>query len=296
MADQALDIHRDLLRSGLVMIGAAGKFYVRNRVYEQAFTAQWINHSLPFGWKNLATAAMVAIAIMGIPIWYTQYLPKPYMQILTTSDQDFISAQNAYRRLHFYPGYGGQADKLFAEYLTAQSRRSRRLVEVQSFSERLAEIPGRQALSEELLAEFWDRRAVSAMHRGHRDSALLFATRAMELPSVHRRKLVAELLGNDYGKLNGTIRTDVALSSLELDRISGLITTLDRQNIADVWQITDRGPRRIQRLELLAEEVFPLQRRLIFRGSGQWQAAGCVDKNRSFTSYGYIDRATCAVR
>jgi len=267
VADQALDIHRDLLRSGLVMVDQAGRFGVRNRVYEQAFTAQWINHNLPFGWKNLATAAMVAIAIMGIPIWYTQYLPKPYMQSLVALDQDFLSAQNAYRRLHFLPGYGDQADRLFAEYLTAQSRRSRRLVEVQSFSERLAEIPGRQALSEELLAEFWDRRAISAMHRGNRDAALLYATRAMELPSVERRKLLAELLGNDYGKLDGTIRTDVALSFLELDTVSGLITTLDRQNTADVWQITDRGPRRIQRLELLAEEVFPLQRRLIFEGA-----------------------------
>jgi len=267
VADQAMDIHRDLLQSGIVSIVRAGRFRVRNRVYEHAFTAQWINHSLPFGWKNLAIAAMVAIAIMGIPIWYTQYLPKPYVQSLTTPDQDFITAQNAYRRLHFLPGYGGQADRLFADYLVTQSRRSRRLVEVQRISQRLAEIAGRQALSESLLAEFWDRRAKSAMHRGDRDAALLYATRAMELPSLDRRKLVAELLGNDYSKLNGTIRTDVALSFLELDKVSGLVTTLDRQNIADVWQITDRGPRRIQRLELLAEEIFPLQRRLIFEGA-----------------------------
>ena len=267
IADQALDIHKELLRSGLVVTDQTGRFQVRNRVYEQAFTAQWISQNLSFGWKNLATAAMVAIAIIGVPIWYTQYLPKPYEQALTTLDQDFISAQDAYRRLHFLPGYGGQADRLFAEYLTAQSRRSRRLVEVQRFSELLSKMPDRQELSEGLLAEFWDRRATSAMHRGDRDPALLFATRAMELPSEQRRKLVAELLGNDYGKLDGTIRTDVGLSSLELDSVSGLITTLDHQNLVDVWQITDRGPRRIQRLELLAEEVFPLQRQLIFQGA-----------------------------
>jgi WD40 repeat protein len=267
VADQALDVHRDLLRSGIVLVDPAGRFYVRNRVYGQAFTAQWINHSLPLGWKNIATVAIVAIAIIGIPIWYTQYLPRPYMQSLTTPDQDFITAQNAYRRLHFLPGYGGRADQLFADYLVAQSRRSRRLVEVQRFSQRLAEIPGGQPLSEALLAEFWDRRAKSAMHRGDRDAALLYATRAMELPSLDRRKLVAELLGNDYGKLNGSIRTEVALSFIELDEISGLLTTLDKENMADVWQITDRGPRRIQRLELLAEEVFPLQRRLIFEGA-----------------------------
>ena len=48
-ADLKLDIHRDLYRSGIVVIDAQGCFAVRNGVYEQAFTAQWVNQNLPFG-------------------------------------------------------------------------------------------------------------------------------------------------------------------------------------------------------------------------------------------------------
>ena len=266
VANLALDTHRDIYQSGIVIIDSAGCFKVRNAVYEQAFSAQWVNQNLPFGWKGLATAALVAIAVLGIPLWYSQYLPKPYMRILTDPNQDYVTALESYRRLHFLPGFGSTADQLFADYLVAQSRAARRLAEVERFSERLAEVPGREALSESLIAEFWDRRAARAMDRGDRDSALLFATRAVASPTIARRKLVAELLGTDYGKLQGTIRTPVPLQALELDEESGLLTSLDREHRVEVWHVSDGPPRRIQRFELLAEEIIPLQRRLIYQG------------------------------
>ena len=76
-ADLKLDVHRDLLQSGIVVIDDDGLFEIRNGVYRQAFTAQWVNQNLPFGWKGLATAAIVAITLLGVPLWYSQYLPKP---------------------------------------------------------------------------------------------------------------------------------------------------------------------------------------------------------------------------
>ena len=266
-ADLKLDIHRDLFKSGIVVIDAQGHFAIRNGVYEQAFTALWVNQNLPFGWKGLATAALIAVMLLGIPLWYSQFLPKPYIEDLTEPNQEYVTALNAYKRLHFLPGFGNTADQLFADYLVKQSRRARRLAEAERINERLAEIPGQQELSESLLAEFWDRRALASMTRGDRDAALLYAARAIKNPTPERRQLVAELLGSDYGKLQGTIRTSVPLTALELDKASGLITTLDEQHRVDIWHSLEGLPRRIQRLELLAEEIIPLQRRLIFQGA-----------------------------
>lgn len=264
--EPGLDTHRDLIRSGILVNDSRGRLSVRNRIYADAFTTQWVSKNRPLGWRAAGMAALIASFAIGGPIWYTQYLPKPYVRMLTQPNQDYMTALDAYRRLNFLPGYGATADELFTDYLVAKSRNAGSLNEVLGFSERLKEIPDREALSEVLVAEFWDRRTMSAMQRGDRDEALLFATRALNLPTDERRQVVAELYGRDYANLGGTIRTPEPLRALELDLNSGLVTTLDRTHRVDIWQITDGVPRRVLRLTLLAEEVFPLQRRLIYQG------------------------------
>lgn len=264
--EPGLDTHRSLIRSGILVSDNQGRLSVRNRIYADAFTAQWVSKNRPFGWRGVGMAAVIALFVIGGPIWYTQYLPKPYVRMLTQPNQDYMTALDAYRRLNFLPGYGDTADALFTDYLVAKSRNASSLNEVLGFSERLKEIPDRLTLSEELVAEFWDRRTMRAMRRGDRDEALLFATRALNLPTDERRRIVAELYGRDYANLGGTVRTPEPLSALEVDLNSGLVTTLDKAHRVDIWHITDGVPRRVLRLALLAEEVFPLQRRLIYQG------------------------------
>ncbi|MDP7297593.1 MAG: proprotein convertase P-domain-containing protein, partial [Gammaproteobacteria bacterium] len=111
-----------------------------------------------------------------------------------------------------------------------------------------------------------ERRAVNSMNRGERDMALLYATRMLDEPTPERRQLVAELLGNDFEMLRGTVRTPQPLRAIELDPVSGLITTLDAQHRIDVLHIVDSGPQHIQKFALLAEEVIPLQRRFVYQG------------------------------
>ena len=264
--DNTADIHRDLLRVGVLVPGPKRRHQVRNRVYREAFTAQWVNEHLPFGWKGFSTAAMVALLLVGVPFWYSQVLPESYIRNLTAPNQDYVTALESYRRLDFLPGFGDTADQLFSDYLARQSRRARRLVEVERFSEGLAEIPGASSLSEQILAEFWDRRTKASMHAGARDAALLFAARAMQIPNPERAARMGELLGYDFGMLTGTIRTPAPLQALQSDPESGLITGLDETHRIDVWQLTETEPRRIQRLDLLAEELVPLQRRLVYQG------------------------------
>ncbi len=265
-ADLAIDVHRDLLLTGLVRIGSDGAFRVRNRIYAEAFTQQWVGHNQPFGWKAAAIAATVAIVCVAAPIWYTTFLPQPYVKTLTASNQDYVSALESYRRLGFWPGFGDKADDLFADYLVSQSRRARRLAEVERFSESLADILGRPAVSSQMIAEFWQRRVNTSMHRGERDEALLYAMRMLDQSTLERRQLAAELLGRDFDTLHGTVRTPQPLRAIELDGASGLITTLDAQHRVDVLHIADGGPQQVQRIALLAEEVLPLQRRLVYDG------------------------------
>lgn len=264
--DNSEDIHLDLLRTGILVPGASRRHTLRNRVYREAFTAQWVNQNLPFGWKGFATAAMVAILLVGVPFWYSQLLPEPYMKNLTAPNRDYVTAHESYRRLKFLPGFGDTADELFSDYLARQSRRARRLVEVQRFSEGLAEIPGAEGLSRQILAEFWDRRTKASMHAGARDAAVLYAARAMRIPDPQRNGRLSELLGSDYSKLVTSVRTPEPLRALQSDPESGLITGLDALHRVEVWQLSEGQPRSIQRLDLLAEELVPLQRRLVFQG------------------------------
>ncbi|MDP6675394.1 MAG: proprotein convertase P-domain-containing protein, partial [Gammaproteobacteria bacterium] len=220
----------------------------------------------PAGWRGAAIAAAIAIICGVAPIWYSQYLPQPYIKVLTAQNQDYVSALESYRRLSFLPGFGDMADNLFSEYLIQQSRRARRLAEVERFSESLAEIPGRPLVGNQMLAEFWERRTANSMNRGERDVALLYATRMLDEPTQERRQLVAELLGSDFEMLRGTVRTSQPLQAIELDPVSGLITTLDAQHRIDVLHIAESGPQHIQKFALLAEEVIPLQRRLVYQG------------------------------
>jgi len=145
-ADPGIDIHRDLLLTGLVVIDSDGAFTVRNRIYLEAFTQQWVSHNQPFSWKAASIAAAVVLICVAAPIWYMQYLPQPYIKALTAPDQDYVSALDSYQRLSFLPGFGDMADNLFADYLIQESRDARRLAEVERFSEHLAEIPGRPLL------------------------------------------------------------------------------------------------------------------------------------------------------
>ena len=266
--DQDIDVHRDLLLSGLVKIDPDGYFCLRNRIYAEAYGPKWISQNQPVSWKNLALAATIALIFVGTPIWYTQYLPQAYIDDLSSPGQDYVSALESYRRLSFLPGFGEQADDLFADYLVQQSRQARRLAEVERFSESLAEIPGRPELGARMLAEFWERRATRAMERGERDEALLFALEMLGEPTAERRRLLTELIGADFDRLRGTIRTPQPLRAIAMDPVSGFVTTLDEQHRVDVLHLADSGLQRVQQLPLLAEEVIPLQRRLVYQGSG----------------------------
>lgn len=252
--------HRELLDAGLV-VEADGRFALRNRIYAQAFTAYWVNQNLPFGWKGAAAAVLAALFVLTAPVWYGEWLPAPYVRILAGPGQDFVAAQDAWRRLRRLPGFATTADNLFLDHLSRQSQRARSLGEVQRIGERMQQLPGGTERAELLLGQFWDRRSNLMAQRGDRDGALMYRLKSLQRPTREREQRLAELLGEDLPRLVATIRTTMALRAVELDVAERLLVTLDEANELQVWRLGEGTPRREQRLSLTAEEIQPLQRR-----------------------------------
>ncbi len=254
--------HRDLLDAGIV-VDADGRLAVRNRIYAEAFTAHWANRNLPFGWAGPAAAAAVLAIVVTAPVWYAKWLPAPYARILTGATKDFVAAQDAWQRLRRFPGLTTTADNLFLEYLTRQSQRAVRLSEVQRIGERIQPLPGGEERAAELLTQFWDRRANLAAQRGDRDAALMYRLKSLDRPDREREQRLAELLGEDLKHLIATIRPPATIRAIELDTGARLLTALDENGEISVWRLGETAAQRVQRLTLSAEEIQPLQRRVV---------------------------------
>ncbi len=261
--ERAQPAQRELLDLG-VLVDVEGQLAVRNRIYAGVFTALWVNRNLPFTWQGVAAALAVLALVVALPVWYREYLPRPYVRALTADRQEFVVAHDAWERLRLFPGFGAEADRLFADYLVRQSRRASRLPEVQRIGERLAGLPGGEERARLLLAEFWERRASSMAQRGDRDGAILYTMQSLVEPTSEREDRLAELLSSSLAGLVATARPEAPLTDLEVDPDSGLLTTLDERHEVSVWRIGSAGIRREQRLTLTAEEVRPLQRRRVF--------------------------------
>ncbi len=267
-AEHALPTHRDLLRSGLLVEDSDGKFAIRNRVYGEVFTPHWVNRNLPFSVRGLLAVATVLSLAISIPIWYSEYLPRPYIRALSSPDAEFLEAQNAYERLHFLPGFGSTAEQLFGDYLAAQSREATRLSEAQRFAELLAELPGQADRAAALQTDFWDRKKSNALARGDRDAALLFALQApLDATPDHERNLY-ELLGGDYQQLLSTIRSPESLEAFALDGNSGLLSLLNSSAGLGLMRLDEDGLQRARNLELLAEELIPQPTTLFIKAAG----------------------------
>jgi WD40 repeat protein len=271
IADPMLRPHRELLRSGVVSVDADGTLVPRNRIYAQVFTPHWVNQSLPLSWRGLGVAAAVLAIMLVIPVWYTEYLPRPYVRTLSTPGVDFVSAVDAFQRLRLFPGFKLTAKQLFTNYVVRESRQSTSLPEVRRLSERLPDYPGRDELRVEMRAEYWDRSVQRALRQGRRDDALLFSLQAMERPTQRRQLQVGELLSDDFDRLLGTIRHKGLLAGLALDVDTGLLSLLDEEHGVAVWQLGDRTPQRVLKRNLAAEEIIPLQLSLLIEAKTQGQ-------------------------
>lgn len=255
---------QELTVAGLVVAMPNGELRVRNEIYARVFSTRWVNANLPIGVPSLAAAAIVLAAIIAVPVWYSEYLPGPYIAALTAPQQDAQSAAAAFRSLHRLPGFAATAERLYTNYLRRSGLRATQLPDVQAVNAALTSLPGGDELAAELQATYWDRVTNRRMHAGDRDGALLAAIEALERPTPVRRRRAGELVGPDYPNLLGTVHSDAAIQSLAADAGKATVTLLTTANAIDRWSVDGLRPVFVRRTAVTAEEHLPLELRRYF--------------------------------
>ncbi len=231
---------RRLIAEGLLVPTRGGTLAVRNRLYHQVFTARWANEQLPFRWRRICAVAAAVLLTILIPIWYTQYLPRPWTAVLTSAGASLPEARQAWETLSRLPGHGASAERMFLDYLTRLSRGATDVTAVEAADELLRTLPDAEPLADQLVAEFWDRRALAAEFRHERDAALLARLRSLVEPTVERRRRAAALIGSDYDLLAATLRVPRGFDQAVLDRDGRRLIAV-RGNTVHAWRI-DRQP------------------------------------------------------
>jgi len=227
--------------AGVITARADGEITFRNKLFEGAFTTRWVSSAVPFNWRGSAVAAAVVATLIAVPLWYTRYFPRPYIQTLSAVTQDFEVAMDAYDKLHRFPGFAGTADRLLAGVMTRRSREAETFAEAQSTDATLRRLPGYSELADELMGEYWMRRARQAVHSERRDEALLLSTIALTGQDERARELAAELIGNDYRSLLRSFRLTEPPARWEVDWESEELTLVDQTHLVRRLRLSESG-------------------------------------------------------
>jgi WD40 repeat protein/subtilisin-like proprotein convertase family protein len=212
--------------SGIVAVDEEGRLDFANRIYRQVYTSRWVSSALPFNWRTAAVAAAAVLALVALPVWYTQVLPQPHIAALAAADS-IDEAQNAHRRLRRLPGYARLADELMTERMVDRARVATSMAEVFSVANVLRRLPERALLADRILGEYWIERAREEMHRERRERALLYAIEAVPGLGAEARELASELIGTDLQQLRASFYLPAATARWEVDWQRDALTLID---------------------------------------------------------------------
>ncbi len=172
--DQTTPAHINLKLTGLVKRGGNATLVVRNPIYRQLFTDAWAKAAMPPVERRVRSAqrlAMAAIVLLLVAagLWLEVIYPRERINTLNQVLNDYKLAQVKYRELKRVPFYAGKAD--------------------------------------ELMAQFYERRALRDEQLGKRDNALLWRLNAHAVrPNDSRARALNGLIAPDYPKLLVTFR------------------------------------------------------------------------------------------
>jgi subtilisin-like proprotein convertase family protein len=265
-ADLGSPLQRRLIAAGLVVIDHDGNLRVRNRLYERVFTTRWANESIRMQWRvPLAAAAFIMLLVL-IPFSYTQWLPRPYMNVLTSPTAELDTALSAYENLRSFPGHDAAADRLLISFVKQRAQLAADVDEITAVANLAANVPAVGRLPERLLAGFWDRQSSAAMRDERRDTALLATLESLVFPTPVRRQRAAGLVADDLPALLASLTPQPA-ATVVFDPSHMLLSFADGARIS---QWTYVAPELQQRAAwpVTALEVVPLVRRVIVDREG----------------------------
>ena len=260
-ADLGSGLQRRLMAVGLLEVDESGDLKIRNRIYENVFTARWANENLPIHWRVPIIAVGVVLLITAIPLLYTQWLPRAYQNVLTTMETELVVAETAWLNLRSFPGHADVADSLYRSFLRGRAAISVFTEDILAIAATAADLPDAGNMPQQFVAEFWDRRARLAMREERRDDALLASLEALVLSTPQRRNRSASLVADDYPLLLASLPFEQQ-SNVVFNPGSLLLTSTNGANVSQ-WALGPQGLSRIEDWVITALEVTPLVRRVI---------------------------------
>jgi len=270
--DLGSHLQRRLVAVGLIYAGDDGTLKIRNRLYERVFTARWANENLPLHWRGPAIAALVILAFIAIPFWYTQLLPRPYVRVLSSPTIEIDTAAVAHRNLRSFPGHTEAADRLIQIFLQNRARLAEEETAILEIEQLARRLPVADGLADELVAEFWDRKVAAALRHEDRDEALLAALESLVVSTPLRRRRAATLVGDDYSRLITTLSAqDMDHFVFSPDQV--LLTFAEGPQISQ-WSLSNQTLTAREPWTVSALEVTPLVRRVVVDRDGTVNRVG----------------------
>lgn len=271
-ADLGSPLQRRLIATGLIEIDHDGNLGVRNRLYESVFTARWANENLPTRLRVPLAAVGVLVLLTFVPFLYTQWLPRPYMSVLTSPTVELDVAREAWENLRSFPGHADTADNLFREFVELRAQLAVDVDEISAVAALAGELPAAGRLPESLLAAFWDRQRAAALRDERRDVALQAALESLVLSTTHRRQRAASLVSDDYPLLLASLPAQPA-STTVFDPANLLLTFAEGARISQ-WSYATQQLQRREVWSITALEVIPLVRRVFVDREGTVSRVG----------------------
>ena len=219
---------RLLLLSGVIGVGVEGQLDFRNKLFERVFGREWVTSALPFAWRRWSVAVTLVAALIGGSIWYIRYVPREHIETLSAATAGLDAEMQAHDRLRRLPGFAGVADRLLAAVMTRHSREAETFADAERMDSVLRGMEGYENLANQLMDEYWVRRAEDALRRELRDEALLLSARAAAGTDEYARRLTAELVGDDYRSLVRSFRLTETPSRWEVDWQSEELALVDQ--------------------------------------------------------------------
>lgn len=249
--------HDRLLRAGVLAVSPDGYLIPCSRLSRRFFNAGWANQHLPMKYSGLIKAAAILLLLTGMPLWYRQYLPQPYVAQMTSPVAGIEQLMDGYERLARWPGYADDARRIALSRIGALAAAAPDEPSLDAVLAPLAEPLGAPAIADALRADFWLRQLALAEQRGDRAGAIHAALQATVRDNLKTRRRLASLISTDLPDLTGVLNAGEPFDELRYRPRDGVLMTLSGSRV-DEWKSgAPRTP--LERVRSLAPQALTAQ-------------------------------------
>ena len=257
--------HNELKLSGLVKAAPSGRLRVRNRLYATVFNRHWIRMETPADWRLRAATATVVLLLLFSPAFYYEVVfPRQLVvtleQTVAVDPADFqVARDNRDQLRSLWPYlYANKADERWGDLCrrrfnavmqrdeTPDLQREAYSLAQETFSE-LVDLEDRRSdfpkTAHELLAQFYEQRAMRAEFAEPRDHAIVWRLKTLTaVTSDENRRAVNQFVEPDYPCLHRTFRHGARILAVAFSPDGQTVLTGSEDNTARLWNAATGTP------------------------------------------------------